>query len=455
MSPFPEYRIHPLTEAVIDGIVEAAGGQRAHPDHDRRSERNADYIIGRSVVELKILEDEGLSKNERQRRLADLFVPLGPKRPVVVLDRERLDEAGRRAYDRAFENTFKSAVASARKQLRQSRTEHPDADRSILMIVNNANTALDHDEIVALVGRRARNDTREIDGVVVAGCYQHGDGFESVFLWPMTYVPIAVDRPFREYELLREAFNDYATGVMTAAITELPGPEMTKGAVLDTFFDLDGKRFVKPAPPMGKSSDFFIHGRPRANTTGVDVCPTVAIIYPELTRSGWSELSELAPWAQDLGETYEAWLKRREEALAATTPSKPVLPVPVTVDGWLAWTGGEVPSDPVGSVAAYAHQLFEEQATLIIERARAADTARVVPPRYVAALTELIGQDEANDVSHIAIVRERPGGEPEFTPVVENLRIFHRHAVCLAAAYAVRYGVEHVLWHKDLRYAWT
>ena len=225
--------------------------------------------------------------------------------------------------------------------------------------------------------------------------------------------------------------------------------------MLDTFFDLDGKRFVKPTPPMGKSFDFFIHGRPRANTTGIDVCPTVAIIYPELTRSGWSELSELAPWAQDLGETYEAWLKRREEALAATTPSKPVLPVPVTVDGWLAWTGGEVPFDPVGSVATYAHQLFEEQGTLIIERARAADTARVVPPCYVAALTELIGQDEANDVSHIAMVRERPGGEPEFTPVVENLRIFHRHAVCLAAAYAVRYGVDHVLWHKDLRYAWT
>ncbi len=103
MSPFPEYRIHPLTEAVINGIVEAAGGQRAHPDHDRRSERNADYIIGRSVVELKILEDEGLSKKELQRRLADLFVPLDPERPVVVLDRERLDEAGRRAYDRAFE----------------------------------------------------------------------------------------------------------------------------------------------------------------------------------------------------------------------------------------------------------------------------------------------------------------------------------------------------------------
>ena len=455
MSPFPEYRIHPLTEAVINGIVEAAGGRRAHPDHDRRSDRNADYIIGRSIVELKILEDEGLSKKERQRRLADLFVTLDPDRPVIVVDREYLDEAGRRAYDRAFENTFKSAVASAKKQLRQSRTEHEDADRSILMIVNNANTALDHDEIVALVGRRARNDTREIDGVVVAGCYQHGDGFESGFLWPMTYVPIAVDRPFREYEKLREAFNSYATRVMTAAINELPEPEMTKGAVLDTFFDLDGKRFVKPAPPMGKSSEFFVRGRPRANSTGIDKCPTVAIIYPELTRSEWSKLSEAAPRDSDLGDTYEAWLKRREGALATTTALKPVLPISVTIDGWLAWIGCNVPFDLVGSITDYAHHLFEVQVKLIIEQAHSADTARIMPPLYMVALTELIGQDEANDVSHIAIVRERPGGETEVTSVVENLRIFHLHAVCLAAAYAIRYGVEHVLWRKDLRHAWT
>jgi len=455
MSPFPEYRIHPLTEAVIDVIVGAAGGQRAHPDHDRRRERNADYIIGRSVVELKVLEDEGLSKKERQRRLADLFAPLDLERPVVVLDRKRLDDAGHRAYDRAFENTFKSAVASARKQLRQSRTEHPDADRSILMIVNNANTALDHDEIVALVGRRARNDTREIDGVVVAGCYQHGDGFESVFLWPMTYVPIAIDRPFREYEELREAFNCYAERAMTAAIIERPSREMTKGAVLDTFFDLDGKRFVKPAPPMGKSSEFFIRGRPRANTTGIDVCPTVAVVLPELTRREWSVLSELAPWESDLGETYEAWLKRQGEALATATALKPVVSIPVTVNDWLAWTGGEVPFCLVSSITEYAHSLFELRVKLIIDGARSADRTQIVPSRYMVASTELIGQDEANDVSHIVIVRERPGGQPEVTSVVENLRIFHLHAVCLAAAYAMRYGVEQVLWRKDLRYAWT
>ena len=74
-------RIRPLTEKCFDEIVELAGGRRAHPDHDRRAARNADYILGDAVLELKILDDEGLSKVERQAKLAALFTALDPDRP--------------------------------------------------------------------------------------------------------------------------------------------------------------------------------------------------------------------------------------------------------------------------------------------------------------------------------------------------------------------------------------
>src|SRR3546814_15821781 len=101
---------------------------------------------------------------------------------------------------------IKGAVKSAKGQLVQSRSEFPETKRSILMLVNNANTALDHDEIVQMVGRRARNDTDDIDGVVVAGAYLHSDGFDTFALWPIDYVPISLDRAFPEYESLRDAF---------------------------------------------------------------------------------------------------------------------------------------------------------------------------------------------------------------------------------------------------------
>src|SRR3546814_3456275 len=106
-----------------------------------------------------------------------------------------------------------------------------------------------------MVGRRARNDTDDIDGVVVAGAYLHSDGFDTFALWPIDYVPISLDRAFPEYESLRDAFHDYAERAMTDAIVNGLSADMTKGPILDTGFEFDGKTFVKPAPPLGKSSD--------------------------------------------------------------------------------------------------------------------------------------------------------------------------------------------------------
>ena len=62
MQAFP---IRALTEADIDGIIEAAGGVRAHPDQDRREEVGADYVLGGTVIELKLLDEEGFDKPER------------------------------------------------------------------------------------------------------------------------------------------------------------------------------------------------------------------------------------------------------------------------------------------------------------------------------------------------------------------------------------------------------
>ena len=124
------------------------------------------------------------------------------------------------------------------------------------MLVNNANTALDDVETVKLVERGARNDKTDIDGAVVAGAYLHRDGFETFALWSIDYVPIRLDRPFREYDDLRVAFHECAERAMTAAVVDGQSKDMTKGPILDTGFEIGGLTFVKPAPPLGNSSDF-------------------------------------------------------------------------------------------------------------------------------------------------------------------------------------------------------
>jgi hypothetical protein len=60
-------------------------------------------------------------------------------------------------------------------------------------VLNNGYTAVNYEALTALVVHRARNDTSNIDGVIVGGCYFHSDGFDSFFLWPLEYVPLRFD----------------------------------------------------------------------------------------------------------------------------------------------------------------------------------------------------------------------------------------------------------------------
>jgi len=455
MLNFATFHICPLTEAIFDEIIDLAGGRRAHPDHDRQDERNADYILGEAVVELKILDDEGFSKVHRQAKLAGLFTPLDPDRPVHVLDRNLLDLDGQRAYDQAMESPIKSAVKSAKVQLHRTREKFPNTTVSILILVNNANTALDHDEIIRLVSRRARNDTSKIDGVVVAGAYLHSDGIDTIALWPIDYVPIRFDNAFTKYHLLRDAFKTYAMRAMTASIVDGASFDTTKGPTLDTGFEADGKTFVRPAPPLSNSSDFYTHGRPRLNSTGIEKSPPVGISFPELSRAEWRKFRRYFNDDRSLGHCYEDWLSERAVAESYATSLKPLIPMTVTLDGWMSSTEGSSTPHNFGSVCDYANVLFHDAINRVIDGASDFEKIKLVPSSYVLIVTEQIGQDEANDVSHIALVTERPSREPQATWLVRNARIFHLYAVTLGASYAVKHGVTSLRWKKDLTYSWT
>ena len=95
------------------------------------------------------------------------------------------------------------------------------------------------------------------------------------------------------------------------------------------------------------------------------------------------------------------------------------------------------------------------QLLAVIDTARERKPGRILPSTYVLAVTQEIGQDKANDVSDIAVVRERLTGDPIIRPVAENLRIYHEHAAYLAAAYALSEGIEAILWSKNRRHGWA
>ena len=448
-------RIRPLSENVWTEIIESAGGRRAYERDDQQTTRNADYIIGEAVIELKVLEDDSLSKSERQEKLAHLFGELDSDRPVHVLDRNRLDVNQKRIYDRAMEGAIKKAVKSAKKQLAQTRIDFTETKRSILLLVNNSNTALDHTEILDLVGRRVKNDTKKIDGIVVAGAYLHSDGFDAFALWPIDYVPIHLDNSFPEYKALRTAFHGYAERAMTEAIFNGNSEELTKGPMLDTGFNFDEKTFVKPAPPLGKISDFYINGRPRQNSTGMETSPVVGVAFPNINRSDWKRFREYMPDDHTLGDVFEDWLAERELATSEQTLLKPLVPMAVNFDDCVQSLDDNAPATNFNSLCHYAHSLYEKAIRSVIQNARDISNAKIIPTRYILAETEIIGQDQANDVSHIYLIEERLSGETNTKPLVKNARIFHEHACTLAASYAVKHGVTLLYWRKIMTYAWS
>lgn len=451
MKPFP---IQTLTESDLDRVIVAAGGRRAHPDAAQRDKVGADYVLGSTVIELKILDEEGFDKPTRQLKLAELFRAHRPDRPVLVVDPDLLPDGDRRRYRNIVEQPIKRAIAKSKQQLEQSRAEFSEATGSVLWIVNNGYTALDHKMLEELAANRIRQDTGSIDGVIVSGCYYHSDGFDSVFLWPCTYVPTRLDRSFPEFDRLQEEFQGFATSYMTALMRQTQ-PVGDKFEVRDLVFDVDGVTFVRPAPAMGSPSEFYVGGRPRTNSSGIIDCPPVGLIVPGLKRADHAVIAGAIGERRGPLGNWPAWQRHLEGAAAAANPKKPLITIPVDAEDWLRWCSAESQDPSLQTLNRFAHAIFDERIRAIISSARERSEGGIIPSAYVLVVTQEIGQDRANDVSDIAAVRERGAEERIIRPLVENLRIFHEHAVALAAAYAMREGLDLVLWDKNRRHAWV
>jgi hypothetical protein len=91
------FRIQPLAENDIRTVVESCGGAVAHPDAHLRAQRGGDFIIEAAVIELKILDEDGLLKSERQVKLAKLFRDEGFKGIDTPRRSRHMLRIGRRA----------------------------------------------------------------------------------------------------------------------------------------------------------------------------------------------------------------------------------------------------------------------------------------------------------------------------------------------------------------------
>ncbi len=449
-------KINRLRESEFDIILSNAGGRRTIDDESRCSEPNADYVLNEAVIELKLVEEEGIAKETRQRKIAELFRKKQPTRPVIVLDPSALDDGERRTYYNVMEGPIQTLVKKAARQLHTTQQQlHPGTAR-VLLAVNNGYTALGMDEFKSVVVNRARNDTSKIDYAIAAGIYYYSDMYDSFLFAPFELTKINPNTtPFASFDVLRQAWNDYVEGYMTSIIhgqTQQPDDRLP---VVDFAYDLDGIAYVKPAPPMGRPSEWFGGKRPRQNSTGLECSPPIAQTFPGLDKTTWAELKRLWPEERQLQESYRAWCaSAAEEERRPQEPLRPFVQVPVDVQGFRDWCETQHRPPDFHLLCLYVSELFQPSAIGIIKRARSRNHSAIVLPRYINLRTEEIGQDKAHDVSSIYYVCTTAGLEDERV-LVENERIFFEHALGVAAAYAFKLGCQFVIHEKDQTYAWT
>lgn len=453
----PEYfPIRPFTEADIDALIECAGGARAHSDADSRSHVGGDYKLGGALIELKALDEDGFSKEERQRKLSALFQQYAPNKPVIVLDRRYLKGDDKKKFDRIVETPIKSAVKKASNQLKQSRVEFPESNCSVLMVLNNSYMALDHEMLIRLVEHRVRQDTSQIDAIVVAGIYYHSDGRECYMVTPIECVSVNKRRAFAEFEQLKNAWSNFCDRFIEELAINGPSCGRTKAPINDIQFECEGVTYIWPAPAIGGTSDFYPQGRPRKDSIDRPNNTHIAITLPLLSEQEWTRLGGILTDSSHVIIDYDVY-KKRQQQFSTNNSGKDTLPlvwIPIEVHAWKTWCLKYNRELSERSMSEFANEIFGICINRLTKNARKLGYSIITPSRFVLAHTEIIGKDKANDVSHICIVNEMLVGNAKHRMLVENARIPHEHAIALAAAYAVREKIGCVMWSIDTKYAW-
>lgn len=449
-------KIGKFEESDFDGILAKAGGQRLSADEGRERQLNADYALGEAVVELKLVKEEGLEKDDRRRKVAAVFRAQQPDRPVIILRPELLDEDGRRSYYSAMVGPIKGHVKKAAKQLEVTAARVGGQPVRALLLINNGYAALSHEEFKDLAFARACNDTRNIDAVVVGGLYYYSDKMDMYFFERLELCPVSADRAFKSFEVLRLQWLVFVEQFMTEFVRAENPRSRTRLPVVDLRYDLDGVTFVKPAPLMGEPSKLWPNGRPRENSTGMESCPPVARTFPKMDEQNWRLFRDGLPDSEEFfKDSYRAWLQfQNEEDKESSTPDKPFVPVTVSFEDFSGWRSESGAPPNVQALAHYANEVFCRTIRRLMDAARDRTACRILMSEYVLLVTEEIGQDKANDLSSICHVYEGME-DTRSRELVRNQRIFLEHGLALACAYAIKLGAETVLYEKDLTHAWV
>lgn len=170
-----------LTEQFIDNLIVDSGGHRVTAEEAGNFlEKNADYVLGKYVLELKHLECEGLSVKTRQEKIAKLFQRNLPKGSLNQIDPYNLSEQDFEEYWEIIGVPIQKRIKAASKQVKATlaRLNKEEYEGGII-ILNTGYLSVPHDFLVTMAERYAAKDTSSIKKVIVISSWTITNGFDT------------------------------------------------------------------------------------------------------------------------------------------------------------------------------------------------------------------------------------------------------------------------------------
>lgn len=201
-----------VSELFMDEVIKNAGGRRLNENERPPGSKNADYLFGNFVFELKDLQEEGLEKESHQKKLAELFMPYFPDNSEVRIDPSILSEQDTRIYLDIIGAPIKSHVRSAAKQIKSSKKIIRQKDLLGGLILLNTGFGTFPDTVFAeQVERYANKDSKQFSAVISICAWTNTNGFDSYVFY--RFSPSESNQ--QEVMLLKSAFENRFERMMT------------------------------------------------------------------------------------------------------------------------------------------------------------------------------------------------------------------------------------------------
>lgn len=252
MFPIPR-----ITEPFVDFVAEKMGWHRYDDVKEiLKGRRNADYLSDDLVVELKIFEEEGLAKDIRQNKVAELYNECFGSEEAVNISFEDVPDKIRKRLKSIVSKPIQGAIKTASKQIKETKEDlNLNAD-GILIAVNNGYTYLNADNFEEIVLERCRNDSSNIEYAICITVEYHQGRFDAFVLCHVKCYSVKNNVPWKYEEAFRDAFQHRFAHMMSIMMADQMNPEfwVNKLAPVSSIsFEREGVTYIREAPPVPDS----------------------------------------------------------------------------------------------------------------------------------------------------------------------------------------------------------